>query len=42
MLQEETPDLVVLSPGPGRPEDFGTAETIELVLAKACRSSAFA
>ncbi|MDE0201494.1 MAG: anthranilate synthase component I [Rhodospirillaceae bacterium] len=34
MLQEETPDLVVLSPGPGRPEDFGTAETIALVLAK--------
>ena len=34
MLREETPDLVVLSPGPGRPEDFGTAETIALVLAK--------
>ena len=34
MLQEEAPDLVVLSPGPGRPEDFGTAETIALVLAK--------
>ena len=34
MLQEAAPDLVVLSPGPGRPEDFGTAETIRLVLAK--------
>ena len=34
MLREETPDLVVLSPGPGRPEDFGTAETIALALAK--------
>ena len=34
MLREEMPDLVVLSPGPGRPEDFGTAETIALVLAK--------
>ena len=34
MLRQETPDLVVLSPGPGRPEDFGTAETIALVLAK--------
>ena len=34
MLREEMPDLVVLSPGPGRPEDFGTAETIALALAK--------
>ena len=34
MLREEKPDLVVLSPGPGRPEDFGTAETIALVLEK--------
>ena len=33
-LQSETPDLVVLSPGPGRPEDFGTAETIARVLEK--------
>ena len=34
VLRDGAPDLVVLSPGPGRPEDFGTAETIELVLAK--------
>ena len=34
MLREDTPDMVVLSPGPGRPEDFGTAETIALVLEK--------
>ena len=34
MLGHDAPDLVVLSPGPGRPEDFGTAETIRLVLAK--------
>ena len=34
MLRDGAPDLVVLSPGPGRPEDFGTAETIELALAK--------
>ncbi len=33
-LQSQTPDLVVLSPGPGRPEDFGTAETIQRVLEK--------
>ncbi|CAI8030992.1 Anthranilate synthase [Geodia barretti] len=33
-LREGAPDLVVLSPGPGRPKDFGTAETIALVLAK--------
>ena len=33
-LREGAPDLVVLSPGPGRPENFGTAETIALVLAK--------
>lgn len=26
------PDLVVLSPGPGRPDDFGTAETIRAAL----------
>jgi anthranilate synthase len=27
-LVEEDPDLVVLSPGPGRPADFGVADTI--------------
>jgi anthranilate synthase len=26
------PDLVVLSPGPGRPEDFGVAETLDLAI----------
>ncbi len=34
MLRDDAPDLVVLSPGPGRPEDFGTAETIALALEK--------
>lgn len=34
-LREEAPlDLVVLSPGPGRPEDFGLAETFELIRAR--------
>ena len=28
------PDLVVLSPGPGRPEDFAIAETLDLLLAR--------
>ncbi len=28
----ETPDLVVLSPGPGRPDDFAMAETIDLLV----------
>ncbi|HEY3912109.1 MAG TPA: anthranilate synthase component I [Stellaceae bacterium] len=28
----EAPDLVVLSPGPGRPEDFAMAETIDLLV----------
>ncbi len=27
-IAEERPDLVLLSPGPGRPEDFGLGETI--------------
>jgi anthranilate synthase len=29
------PDLVVLSPGPGRPEDFAMRETLDLALARA-------
>ena len=29
----ERPDLVLLSPGPGRPEDFGVGETIDTTLA---------
>ena len=29
----ERPDLVLLSPGPGRPEDFGVGETIDATLA---------
>ncbi|MEV2214942.1 anthranilate synthase component I [Streptomyces sp. NPDC050997] len=28
VLREQRPDLLVLSPGPGRPEDFGMAETL--------------
>ena len=31
-IAEERPDLVVLSPGPGRPEDFGMSETIDATL----------
>ena len=31
-IAEERPDLVVLSPGPGRPEDFGMGETIDATL----------
>ncbi len=34
MLERETFDLLVLSPGPGRPEDFGIARAIEAALAK--------
>ncbi|WP_100449094.1 anthranilate synthase component I [Glycomyces xiaoerkulensis] len=30
-LDELDPDLVVLSPGPGRPEDFGTAGLLEAI-----------
>ena len=32
-IAEERPDLVLLSPGPGRPEDFGVGETIDAALA---------
>ena len=32
-IAEERPDLVLLSPGPGRPEDFGVGETIGATLA---------
>ena len=32
-LAEESPDLVLLSPGPGRPKDFGLNATIEAALA---------
>jgi anthranilate synthase len=31
-LEQESPDLVLLSPGPGRPEDFRLAETIRVAL----------
>jgi anthranilate synthase len=34
MLKEPNYDLLVLSPGPGRPEDFGIAETIDTALGK--------
>lgn len=33
-LQQQSVDLVVLSPGPGRPEDFGLSQTIAAVLEK--------
>ena len=32
LIAEERPDLVLLSPGPGRPEDFGVGETIDAAL----------
>ena len=34
MLDAQNYDLLVLSPGPGRPEDFGIAKTIETALGK--------
>ncbi|WFU40110.1 anthranilate synthase component I [Bradyrhizobium sp. CB82] len=34
MLKQRTWDLLVLSPGPGRPEDFGIKKTIDAALAK--------
>src|SRR4051794_27621732 len=34
MLDEIRPDLVVLSPGPGRPEDFDTASLLDAVYAR--------
>ena len=34
MLKHKNWDLLVLSPGPGRPEDFGIAKTIETALDK--------
>jgi anthranilate synthase len=33
-LDELSPDLVVLSPGPGRPRDFGVAGTLAAVIAR--------
>jgi anthranilate synthase len=34
MLNKQNYDLLVLSPGPGRPEDFGMAKTIDTALGK--------
>src|ERR1700759_1076757 len=34
MMKQRNWDLLVLSPGPGRPEDFGIAATIDTALAK--------
>jgi anthranilate synthase len=34
MLDEIAPDLVVLSPGPGRPRDFGTAALLDAVCSR--------
>ncbi|MGW1500953.1 anthranilate synthase component I [Streptomyces mirabilis] len=34
MLDETRPDLVVLSPGPGRPKDFACAELLDAVYAR--------
>lgn len=35
-LDEERPDLVVLSPGPGRPADFSVVETLRAALERKC------
>lgn len=35
-LEQQVPDLVVLSPGPGRPADFHLSDTIALAQAKGC------
>ncbi len=32
-IERDRPDLIVLSPGPGRPDDFGIANTMSLALA---------
>ena len=43
MIDEIGPGLVVLSPGPGWPSDFGTAALLDAVYgAQACRCSASA
>jgi len=34
-LREMRPDLVVLSPGPGRPSDFAMADTLDLLIERA-------
>jgi anthranilate synthase len=34
MISKQSYDLVVLSPGPGRPEDFGIAKTIDAAMKK--------
>jgi len=39
MLNQNSYDLLVLSPGPGRPEDFAIAKTIRYRVGKSCRSS---
>lgn len=35
-LREQTPDLVILSPGPSRPADFAMSDTIALALRQGC------
>ncbi|MDZ8184941.1 MAG: anthranilate synthase [Nostoc sp. ChiSLP02] len=34
LFDKERPDLVVLSPGPGRPSDFGVSETIGAIVSR--------